>query len=409
MTANDQTPAVEIEERHRRLRGHLGRLVPDAEGILVFSRLNIFYLTGSLATGLLWLPREGEPVLLSRRGFGRARSESPLATILSFRSFREVASLCADAGSPLGDAVAVEKNGLSWSRSELLQRHLPGPRFLSGDAALARTRAVKSEWELEHIRLAGSRHAVCLETLLPPLLGVGMTESKISHRLWDIFFAQGHQGLMRLENFGEEIFLGHVAAGVSGNFPSTFNGPVGLLGVHPSSPSMGSPRVVWQAGEPLTVDCGFCIAGYHTDKTQVYWSGEERTVPAGVRKAHDFCVELQGDLARQLVPGAVPSELASFAFDRASAARLAAGFMALGENKVPFVGHGIGLAIDEFPAIAEGFDEPLAAGMVIALEPKVGIEGVGIVGTENTFEVTAAGGRCLTGNIFGMIPVLRAP
>ena len=69
----------------------------------------------------------------------------------------------------------------------------------------------------------------------------------------------------------------------------------------------------------------------------------------------------------------------------------------------------IGLAIDEYPAIAEGFDEPLSDGMVIALEPKIGMEGVGIVGTENTFEVSPEGGRCLTGKRFDMIPVLPEP
>ena len=58
--------------------------------------------------------------------------------------------------------------------------------------------------------------------------------------------------------------------------------------------------------------------------------------------------------------------------------------------------HGLGLAIDYPPVLAEGFDAPLEEGMVIALEPKIGIPGFGMVGLEDTFEVTKTGARVLT-------------
>ena len=79
--------------------------------------------------------------------------------------------------------------------------------------------------------------------------------------------------------------------------------------------------------------------------------------------------------------------------------------MGLGEQQVRFLGHGVGLHIDEFPAIAKGFDEPLQANMTLALEPKRGIAGVGLVGIENTFVVTAEGGRSITGTSPGMLRV----
>jgi len=73
-------------------------------------------------------------------------------------------------------------------------------------------------------------------------------------------------------------------------------------------------------------------------------------------------------------------------------------FMGFGKRKVKFLGHGIGLQVDEMPVIAEGFNEPLKEGMVLALEPKKGIENVGMVGIENTFIVTGQGGKCITGD-----------
>lgn len=72
--------------------------------------------------------------------------------------------------------------------------------------------------------------------------------------------------------------------------------------------------------------------------------------------------------------------------------------MGLGHNKVNFVGHGIGLAIDKHPVLANGFDLPLEEDMTVILEPKIGLPGIGMVGTENTFEVTPEGGKASTGN-----------
>ena len=66
------------------------------------------------------------------------------------------------------------------------------------------------------------------------------------------------------------------------------------------------------------------------------------------------------------------------------------------------------MQIDEPPVIAKGFDEPLAEGMVIALEPKRGVAGVGMVGSENTYLVTPNGGKSLTGNHPGLM-VVEAP
>ncbi|MCD4688723.1 MAG: M24 family metallopeptidase, partial [Desulfuromonadaceae bacterium] len=63
------------------------------------------------------------------------------------------------------------------------------------------------------------------------------------------------------------------------------------------------------------------------------------------------------------------------------------------------------LQIDEAPVIAKGFDEPLQEGMVLALEPKKGIEGIGMVGIENTFIVTAEGGRSITGTHPGLMKI----
>lgn len=296
-------------------------------------------------------------------------------------------------------------NGLSWALANTLTKHLSTHQFLPADKIIGMSRAKKSDWELSILREAGSRHARCLTERLPPFLHDGISELAICHIISRLFFSEGHLGILRMENYGEEVFLGHIAAGDSANYPSVFNGPVGLRGVHPATPHMGSAEVFWTAGKPLIIDNGFTLAGYMTDKTQVYWLGEKENIPAKAIKAHNFCIDLHNQIAELLRPGTLPSEIWRQCLAKVERSEWNDGFMGCGKNKVFFVGHGIGLAIDEYPALANGFDLPLEEGMVLAIEPKLGIPGFGMVGLENTFEVTTAGGKSLTGEKFDIITV----
>jgi Xaa-Pro dipeptidase len=230
-----------------------------------------------------------------------------------------------------------------------------------------------------------------------------MSEREIAHLAWQVSFAQGHCGVLRMGNYGEEVFLGHVAAGENGNYPSHYNGPLGLKGEHPAAPFMGSGGSVWRGQEILMLDVGFGFEGYNTDKTQMYWSGTQSSVPDAVRKAYELCLEVQERAARSLRPGVLPSAIWEDACEYVRPTGFAEGFMGLGGNKVHFLGHGIGLVIDEQPVLARRFDEPLQEGMTLAVEPKIGLPGIGMVGVENTFEVTPGGGACITGNRFDML------
>lgn len=403
-TAIEQLPLTEMTRRHASVRAHLRTLQPEAAGLMVFSRLNIYYLTGCLTAGVFYLPADDtQPaVLCMRKGIDRARLESPLQTLLPFRSYGDILPRLADAGvaPAAGTPVAAEMGGLPWSLATLLQKKLPSLAFLPGDMALTLTRAVKSDWELAKLREAGTRHHRCLHDLLPERVRPGMSEYEISVACWELFFEHGHAGQLRMQTPGEGIYLGHVAAGDSANYPSVFNGPVGLKGVHPASPFMGHPGTIWEPGFPLTCDVGFSLEGYQTDKTQVLFAGSEADVPDAARRGHEFCVQIQAMAAERMKPGAIPSEIWAEVVARVTAEGHETYFMGHGDNQVSFLGHGIGLAIDEYPVIAKGFDAPLEKGMVLALEPKYGLPGFGMVGVENTFEVTEQGGVCITGEAY---------
>lgn len=398
-------PKQEIKRRHDVLREHLQSVAPGAGGILVFSRINIYYLTGTMGQGVLWLPLVGEPVLMVRKGIDRARLETDLKHIVSFRSYSDLPGLAAEAGSPFTRKIAAIMAGLNWQLGMLVTSKLKDHEIMSGDHALALTRSVKSEWELDIMRACGARHHECLYQVMPERMHPGMTEREIAHLAWAVFFEYGHQGMLRMQAHGEEAFLGHISAGDSGNYPSSFNGPLGVRGEHPAMPSMGYAGKTWLTNEPLGLDIGFVLDGYQTDKTQMYWAGPEKSISDNVRRAHDFCIEMQNWAAENAKPGTTPEELYVYTVEQAEKRGFAEGYMGLGDNKVPFLGHGIGLHIDEYPPLARKFTQPLEKGMALAIEPKMGIPGIGMVGVENTFEVTESGGKSLTGDSFELVCV----
>lgn len=405
-TAIEQIDRSELDLRYQRCRDILSAHLPQAAGLLILNPVTIYYFTGTLGTGIFWLPLEGEPVLMLRHGLERARLESPLDSLFTFKSFSQVPGLAASAGKPLPESpavIGVDTAGTSWSLGNLITSRLKNHTLVPADAVLDMTMSVKSEWELKKMRLSGARHHHALYNILPQRIAAGMSEREVAHKSWEVFFELGHSGLMRMSGANEDIFLGHIAAGDNANYPSRYNGPVGLRGEHPSVPFMGYAGRIWHTDEPLTCDIGFCLEGYLTDKTQVYWTGGP--IPGQVSEAHDFCIQVQEWLRTQLKPGSIPSELYAHCMDWAAKEGFSEGFMALDGNKVPFLGHGIGLHIDEYPVIAKSFDAPLESGMVMALEPKMGIRDVGMVGVENTFEITESGGVSISGEEFGIVRI----
>ena len=234
------------------------------------------------------------------------------------------------------------------------------------------------------------------------MLREGMSEADLCADLFSVLVAEGHHGVARFAMFDTEIVVGLIAFGTSSLYPTSFNGPGGGYGLHPSVPLLGSRERKLRKGDLVFIDIGCGIEGYHTDKTVTYMFGQ--SLPEDVIQAHRQCVAIQNEIAAQLKPGVVPSRIYQNILQNLPGEFLNH-FMGFGNRRAKFLGHGIGLQVDETPVIAEGFDEPLVENMVFAVEPKKGIQDVGMVGIENTFVVSPQGGRGITGTHPGLILV----
>ncbi len=393
-----KVPASELYKRMKRFRLQMDRADPDWQAAVIFSRINQYYFAGTMQDGLLWIPRDGQAVLWVRKSIERARDESRFQVIEPMSSFRDAARTV---------AVMPDRMHLEWERVPLallrrFQKHFPIEDVRPVDGVLSALRAIKSSYELDLMIRSGEIHRRILEERLPEMLRAGMTEAELAARLYPVMVAEGHHGVARFSMFQAEVAIGNICFGESSLYPCSFDGPGGNYGMHPAVPVLGSRHRKLGKGDLVFVDIGCGLEGYHTDKTHTLVFGG--CLPEEAVNAHRECVAIQNRIAERLRPGAVPSHIYSEIMEGLSSGFLS-NFMGLGARPARFLGHGIGLEIDEKPVIAEGFDDPLEEGMVLALEPKKGIPGVGLVGIENTFIVTAKGGRSITGWHPGLMAV----
>jgi Xaa-Pro dipeptidase len=385
----DLTPKSELFERV----GNLQRWMKEAsvDAAFIFQNVDLFYFAGTVQSGLLCVPNGGEPLYLVQKSISRARRESPWERILPFPGFKKLPEWLNEEGIKKPGRVGLEFDVLPASYYVRLQEAFPGVDFTDASEAIRRIRMIKSELEIQQVRRAAHMLREAFSRI-PEWARPGVTELEVMARIEGFLRSIGHQGIIRMRGFNNQIAYGTVSSGASASYPTSFPGPVGFLGLYAAVPNGGSERRL-APGETLIVDIVGGYGGYLADKTRTFAIGRPYR---GLEQAHAFLIDLMRQIESRLQPGTLCSQLYQFALDRVKDSPYAAGFMGIGDGQVRFIGHGVGLELDELPVLAGGFDIPLQPGMTIAIEPKIFFPELGGTGIENTYLLTASGFENLT-------------
>jgi Xaa-Pro aminopeptidase len=382
MELTEYVPREDLERRWAKVRRFM-----DCDSLVIVQNVDQFYLTGTLQTGLLWFPREGEPLLAVRKSLERAKTESALKNIVPLKTYSELPGLIPNPGETVG----FETDVLPVSTYQQLSKYFPKSKIVDGSTAVRNARAVKTPYEIECIRRAAKQ----LDTMfldVPSQLHEGLPEFELAARIEYVLRMAGHQGFTRVRRFNMEMHYGAVSFAETAAYPHAFDGPVGVRGLYPAVPMMGSRRVL-KRNEPVMIDICGGYGGYISDGSRTYSVG---AVSQQMQDTHQYILELNSWIEDQLRPGNIPSQIYQAILDRVARMSFSKHFMGAGENQVRFVAHSVGLELDEIPVIAPKFDTPLEAGVVLAVEPKVFYPGLGGVGVENTYLVTEQGCERLT-------------
>ena len=385
----ETVPKQEIECRIKNFQLSLREM--DLDGAFILQNTDLFYFSGTIQSSVLFIPQQGEPVLMVQKGLKRARHESPLKHVFPATGRGQIKKVLRDFGFLDLKKIGLEMDVLPINLYFRYQQTFPENDWLDVSGIIQKLRMIKTPYEVEQIRSAARiLHKGYLD--IKEIIREGMTELEIDGHLALIARREGHMGILRMRGWNQEMTYAHVLSGESGATVSFLDSPHGGKGNTPAMAQGASFRRIGK-NEPIGIDYGVGINGYLADQFRTFVIGD---LPADLMRAHDCSVEIHSLFVKEAIPGVSCSDLYRLALKKAEKTGFGEHFMGYGEGKVRFVGHGLGLEIDEHPILAPRFNQRLEPGMVIALEPKFVFPDKGVVGLEDDYLVTATGVERLT-------------
>lgn len=351
------------------------------EPSLVSDNASLFYLTGRVFAGYVWLEPGNAP-----RYFVKRPTTLKGDGITLIRKPEQIIEHLATAPA----AVALELGSLTYNDAERLRAALGNPAVSDLSAALMQARSVKTHAEIELMRRDGQKQAEVYHRI-PHLYREGMRDIELQAAIEYQSRLEGSLGLFRVAGNSMEIHMGSVLTGENADTPSPYDFAMGGAGLDPSLPVGASGEEILP-GRTVMVDMNGNFNGYMTDMTRTFSHGD---VPERARAAHQCSIDICRRLAAIGKPGVAAKELYEEALHMAAERGLESCFMGHAQ-KAGFVGHGVGIQVNELPVLAPRGKAVLAAGNTIAIEPKFVLPGYGAVGIENTYVVTEQGLECIT-------------
>lgn len=387
------TPLEELEGRISRLREAME--TQGMEAILVVQKMDLYYLSGTTQDSILFIPLEGRPLLMVKRELGRAEIESPLEEVIELLSVRELPALIREHCGSLPHTLGLELDMLPVRDYAKYEDLFKGSGLADASPLIRAVRTRKSPFEIE---LMGAAGEIGRKTFQKgrEILKEGMTEIEFGGHLETVAKGYGHEGLLRVRSLNYEAYTWHVLSGPAGGIVSQSDSPMGGLGLSPAFPVGASLRAM-RAHEPILVDFGTCYHGYQADETRMFSIGK---MSKKFIDAFHACREIHDAVLEETRPGKDCEAI--FLNSLRLAERLGYRDSYLGPPglQTRFIGHGIGLELNEHPFLAQGHSYPLEEGMTFAVEPKIVFPGEGSVGVENTLVVTNDGYEILQGLVF---------
>jgi Xaa-Pro aminopeptidase len=384
-----RVPLTEIERRIAAIQAALRQ--NEIDGLFIVQRADLFYFSGTAQNAFLYLPAEGRPLLFVKQSVERARAESALDAVIPIDSVKTVPNLIFDACGRMPERLGLELDVLPVNDFRFFQDLFKPKDCLDGAPLILRVRSIKSAWEIAQLEATAEMTRATFD-YMRTVIAPGLTEMQFAGMFETYARTIGHGGKLRVRHYNTEGYPWHVLSGESGGRVGVLDSPASGQGTSAAFPAGAGNRWL-RPDEPIMVDLGSVMNGYHLDETRMFAIG---SMPEKARRASRAAVEIHDALIAAARPGVTLAELFEQATTMAAALGFEGVFLGPPGHRVSFIGHGIGIELIEPPIIAAGREIPLEAGMVFALEPKMVYEYEFAAGVESVFVVTQTGGRLIS-------------
>ncbi len=373
----------ELELKWRRIQQAMRQ--EEADGCLLTMNMNLYYVSGQVFNGYFYLPAEGRPYWFVKR-----LTVPETNQVHVIRKPEQMPELFRDLNLAMPRKLLLEEDELSYNECIRLQHVFRAEATGNASALIRHIRMIKTPWEIEQMRISARRHEAVYREI-PACYRPGMRDVELQIEIEKRMRMHGSLGYFRAFGSNMDIFMGSLLAGENAGEPSPFDFALGGKGIHASGP-LGANGTLLREGTTVMADMSGNYTAYQTDMTRVFSIGK---LPDRAYRVHRVALEIQARMERTAKPGVSCAELYRDALAMAGQEGLKDCFMGT-HLQAKFVGHGVGLEINELPVLTTRSKDILQPGMTFAFEPKFVLAGIGAVGIENTFLVTDSGVEKMT-------------
>jgi len=361
------------------------------DGALIVQRVDLIYFAGTAQNSVLYMPAQGEPLLLVKKFMPRARRETPLKNIRPLASTRDIPKHLTDVYGRLPKVLGFEFDVMPVNEFHYYASLFPSQTHQDASPLILRVRMIKSAWEIEQMQHTAEMTRRTFE-FMRRHIAPGLTEMEFAGLFEAYARKLGHGGQLRVRNYQTEGYSWHVLSGTSGGMIGVLDSPASGEGTSLAFPC-GAGYKKLNAGEPVMVDFASVMNGHHLDETRMF---AINTMPDEAMKACEAALQIHQDALETIRPGMTAHDLYTRTVEIAASLGYRDNYLGIPGHQVSFVGHGIGLEMVEPPLIAKGKPTVLAPGMTFAFEPKLVFENRFIAGIESVFLVTENGARLIS-------------
>ena len=373
----------ELELKWRRIQQAMRQ--EEADGCLLTMNMNLYYVSGQVFNGYFYLPAEGRPYWFVKR---LTIPETNQVHVI--RKPEQIPDFFRDLNLAMPRKLLLEADELSYNEYIRLQHVFRAEATGNASALIRHIRMIKTPWEIEQMRISARKHEAVYREI-PACYRPGMRDIELQIEIEKRMRVHGSLGYFRAFGSNMDIFVGSLLAGENAGEPSPFDFALGGTGMHASGP-LGANGTLLEEGTTVMADMSGNYTAYQTDMTRVFSIGK---LPDRAYRVHRVALEIQARMERTAKPGGPCAELYRDALAMAGQEGLEDCFMGT-HLQAKFVGHGVGLEINELPVLTTRSKDILQPGMTFAFEPKFVLAGIGAVGIENTFLVTDSGVEKMT-------------
>lgn len=356
-----------------------------ADALLIADNTNIYYLCGAVFRGYVYVPVQGRCIMFVIRPVDLQGDD-----LIYVRKPEQIPAELERLGLPAPSSLGLELDDLSYSDVERLRSAMSPKGVCNASTAMRRARMVKTDAEVRLIHEDGVKQAAAYRKI-PRVYKEEMTDVEFQIEVERLLRLEGCLGYYRTSGRLMEINMGSVLNGDNADNPTPYDFAVGGGGVDLSLP-VGADGRTMKPGTTVMVDMCGNFNGYQSDMTRVWSIGAVTDLAV---RCHECSRKILRELEKMALPGVPVADLYHKAKEIVEAEGLESHFMGH-VQKAPFIGHGVGIQLNELPVITPRSKDVLAENMVIAIEPKFVVPKVGAVGVENTYRVTPSGLECLT-------------